>query len=149
MPELQITETRSTGIEVVQSFFDALRAKQLDRALEHLSEDIIYENAPLPTDHGKAAVERKLRAFQRMATRESDIREHNIAERGSIVLSERTDIIRGRMLDLEFWVCGTFEVRDGKIVNWRDRYDFAAIMLQVLMSPLRTLLRARSRPKAD
>ena len=24
-----------------------------------------------------------------------------------------------------FWVCGTFEVHDGRITVWRDRFDFA------------------------
>ena len=23
-----------------------------------------------------------------------------------------------------FWVCGTFEVHDGQITLWRDRFDF-------------------------
>jgi limonene-1,2-epoxide hydrolase len=42
-------------------------------------------------------------------------------------------------------VCGTFEVRDGKIVLWRDRFDVGAFLFQLMTSPLRRFLRARYR----
>jgi limonene-1,2-epoxide hydrolase len=38
-------------------------------------------------------------------------------------MTERTDsIIIGRFR-AEFWVCGVFEVHDGKITLWRDYFD--------------------------
>lgn len=41
----------------------------------------------------------------------------------SSVLTERTDsIIIGRF-QAHFWVCGVFEVIDGKITLWRDYFD--------------------------
>jgi limonene-1,2-epoxide hydrolase len=122
MTELQGSATTATGsaIGVVESFFEALRAFDVARAMSFLDDRIVYQNYPFPPARGTAQVERTLRAFARVATM-FDVRMHHIAERDGIVLTERTDIIRGPALDLEFWCCGTFEVRDGKIVLWRDR----------------------------
>ena len=39
------------------------------------------------------------------------------------VLTERTDVLVWHRLRVEFWVCGTFELRDGKILVWRDYFD--------------------------
>jgi limonene-1,2-epoxide hydrolase len=143
-PELRIKANQPTGIQVVESFFEALQTVDFERALALLSDDIEYQNVPLPTNYGKAQVERTLRSFMRIAN-EFEVRMHNIAERGGIVLTERTDILRGPFVDLRFWVCGTFEVRDGKIVLWRDRFDVGAFLFQLLTSPLRRFLRARYR----
>lgn len=129
-----------SGIRVVQDFLGALEALELERALGMLGDDIVYQNVPLPPDRGRAQVERTLRLFTRFANH-FEVRMHHIAERDGVVLTERTDVIRGPGLDLEFWCCGTFEVRDGKIVVWRDRFDTAAVTAQLLTSPLRKLAR--------
>jgi limonene-1,2-epoxide hydrolase len=132
----------ASPIAVVESFFRALEALDLPRALEHLGDDVVYQNYPLPPDRGRAAVERTLRLFARVCDH-FEVRMTHIAERDGVVLTERTDVIRGPGLDLELWVCGTLEVRDGKIVLWRDRFDTAGFALQLLASPARWLLRRR------
>ena len=54
-----------------------------------------------------------------------DVKIHRIATEGSAVLTERTDVmIFGAVRSLQFWVCGVFEVRDGRITLWRDYFDF-------------------------
>jgi limonene-1,2-epoxide hydrolase len=77
-----------------------------------------------------------------------DIRMHHIAERGGVVLTERTDSMRSDWLDVSFWACGTFEVRDGKIALWRDHFDVGSVALNFLTGPLRALLRPRTSPSA-
>jgi limonene-1,2-epoxide hydrolase len=57
------------------------------------------------------------------------------------VLTERVDILTGPFVHFEIWVCGTFEIRDGKITLWRDYFDLASATLQLVTSPLRKLLR--------
>jgi len=131
---------------VVEAFFAALVADDYPRALAFCADDIEYQNVPFPRDHGKAAVERTLRQFQRLAP-ELTVTIHNIAERDGVVLTERTDTLRGPWIDLDFWVCGTFQLRGGKIVLWRDHFDLATMTWQTLTSPVRRLLRARSRPQ--
>jgi limonene-1,2-epoxide hydrolase len=132
---------------VVEALLSALCSGDLDGALALLADDIEYQNVPLPRDLGKAQVERTLRQFQRL-TPTFDVTVHHIAERDGFVLTERTDYLRGPWLDLGFWVCGTFQVRDGKIVLWRDYFDLATLAWQALTSPFRRLLRARSTPEA-
>ena len=50
---------------------------------------------------------------------------HHIAADGPVVLTERTDVLGVGPVRAAFWVCGTFEVHDGRITVWRDRFDFA------------------------
>ena len=150
-PKTQTSPSSNANIRVVQQFLDALSAFDIDRALTMIGDDIVYQNVPLPPDRGRAQVERTLRLFMRFA-RETEIRVHHIAEQDGFVLTERTDLIRGPALDLAFWCCGTFEVRNGKIVLWRDRFDTAEVTLQLLTSPLRRLARGLGilgRPGAD
>ena len=49
---------------------------------------------------------------------------HRIAADGAAVLTERTDALIFGPLRLQFWVCGVFEVHDGRITLWRDYFDF-------------------------
>jgi limonene-1,2-epoxide hydrolase len=52
-----------------------------------------------------------------------EVKFHRIAADGSAVLTERTDAIVIGKLRLQFWVCGVFEVHDGRITLWRDYFD--------------------------
>src|SRR5439155_1009498 len=82
------------------------------------------QNVPFPADHGKAAVRRTFTAFGRFVT-SFDIQMRNIAARDGVVLTERVDVLTGPLLYLDLWVCGTFELRDGKIAVWRAYFDLA------------------------
>ncbi|MDB4986754.1 MAG: hypothetical protein JWN04_1932 [Myxococcaceae bacterium] len=141
MPTHAISHIESSGIALVESFLEALKANDLERALAFLADDVVYQNVPLPPDRGKPRVRRTLQALMGLVS-EFDVRMINIAEHDGVVLTERTDILRGPWLDLEFWVCGTFEIREGKIVLWRDRFDVGGFVFQLAVSPLRRLLRA-------
>src|SRR5690349_10147561 len=95
--------------ETVAAFLKALERSDLDGALALADEGIVYQNVPLPPARGKAAVEKQLRAmFKRFTGFEVRIR--HIASDGEVVLTERTDVLRARRFEAEFWVCGTFEV---------------------------------------
>jgi limonene-1,2-epoxide hydrolase len=134
---------KSKNIEIVESFLRAMEAQDVERALTLLSDDVVYQNVPFPADRGKPAVVRTLEAFGRFVTG-FEVQMLNIAERDGVVLTERVDVLRGPMLYLDIWVCGTFEVRDGKITLWRDYFDVASASLKLLASPMRAFMRARS-----
>ena len=53
-----------------------------------------------------------------------EVKIHRIAADGAAVLTERTDALIVGPLRLQFWVCGVFEVHDGRITLWRDYFDF-------------------------
>lgn len=130
---------QSPGIQVVVSFLDAMARMDTEAVLALMTDDIVYQNVPLPPDRGKAKVARTLRSFEKVMT-EFRYEMLHVAETDGVVLTERIDVLRGPLLDLRFWVCGTFEIRDGKIALWRDRFDVASFALQLLTSPLRRTL---------
>ena len=59
---------------------------------------------------------------------------HNMTENDGVVLTERTDILSGPGVHLEFWVCGTFVVQNGRITVWRDYFDMLTVLGQVAKS---------------
>ncbi|MCU1278370.1 MAG: Limonene-1,2-epoxide hydrolase [bacterium] len=131
-------DTAAADIAVVESFFEALRTQDLERAFALLSDDIVYQNVPFPADHGKPAVMRTLKAFGIFVSG-FDVQMRNIAARDGVVLTERLDILSGRLVYLDLPVCGTLEVRDGKITLWRDYFDLASAAGKLMVSPLRSL----------
>ena len=114
-------------IAVVQRFLDALRRLDTPGALALMADDVVYHNVSLPQARGKDAVTRQLGMFERYVA-EFDVIVHHIAADGDVVLTERTDVLRVGPVRSEFWVCGTFEVRDGLIVLWRDYFDWANLL---------------------
>jgi limonene-1,2-epoxide hydrolase len=96
---------------------------------------IIYQNLPLPPARGRAAFERQMRWFDRYVSG-FEARIHAIAADGPTVLTQRTDVIEMGRMRATFWVCGTFEVRNGKVALWRDYFDYADVTIAFLKSAL-------------
>jgi limonene-1,2-epoxide hydrolase len=126
-------------MEVVQSFLSALERGDREAAFSLLAEEVVYQNVPFPADRGKPAVLRTFARFEKVMT-SFRVEMKNIAQNGDIVLTERVDVLDGPMLHLDIWVCGTFEVKDGKITLWRDYFDLAEVTGKLLASPFRKLL---------
>jgi limonene-1,2-epoxide hydrolase len=129
----------ASPIDVVQSFLRAMEAQDRELATSLMADDIVYQNVPLPANRGKPAVIRTLKAFERFVT-SFEVRMKNIAERDGVVLTERVDILKGPWVHLDIWVCGTFEVKNGKITLWRDYFDLAEATGKLLLGPVRKLL---------
>lgn len=132
--------TASESQRVVEAFLDHLEAGRLDEALGLLADDVVYENVPFPPARGKLATERTLRQFLTLFDT-FRVTMHAIAANDGVVLTERTDVLSGKVFHLDIWVCGTFVVRDGKITVWRDRFDLVQSTVQFFTGPLRKLLR--------
>ncbi|MFC5728039.1 MULTISPECIES: limonene-1,2-epoxide hydrolase family protein [Nocardioides] len=113
-----------TEIDVVEAFLSRLEALDVEGALNLCSEDVYYQNVPLPGARGKEAVGKQLGTLARFGGG-LRVETRNIAANGPIVLTERVDTLTRGSFAMDFWVCGTFEVRDGKIVLWRDYFDWA------------------------
>jgi limonene-1,2-epoxide hydrolase len=139
-PQTQPSSRSSESpISVVEAFLGAFEAKDFDRVVALLADDVVYQNVPFPADRGKPAVIRTLKMFEKVVTK-FEVRMKNIAAQGGTVLTERVDVLSGPLLYLDIKVCGTFEVRDGKIVLWRDYFDLAETTAKLLVSPLRRFL---------
>jgi limonene-1,2-epoxide hydrolase len=111
-----------TPIEVVEAFLHALETFDVEASVALLDPDVVYQNVPFPPARGRDAVAKQLLGFKRFA-KAFEVRMHNISADGPVVLTERTDVITIGRVPGAFWVCGTFEVHDGRITLWRDRFD--------------------------
>lgn len=135
------TETRvTTETDVVTRFLAALERLDVDAALELLDPDVEYQNVPFPPARGIDQVARQLRMLDRYCNA-FEARTHHIAANGPVVLTERTDVIGIGRVRAEFWVCGTFEVYDGRITVWRDRFDVVDVTRGFVTGSIRALLR--------
>ncbi|WP_156688982.1 limonene-1,2-epoxide hydrolase family protein [Mycobacterium sp. Marseille-P9652] len=118
----EVTATTTSNTRVVEGFLNALQDADYDAADAALDENLVYENVGLPTIHGRA---RAMNLFRRMYGRMAfEVKIHRIAADGAAVLTERTDALIVGPLRLQFWVCGVFEVHNGRITLWRDYFDF-------------------------
>lgn len=119
-PTAELTSIENT--RTVEAFLTALQDQDFDTADAALADDLVYQNVGLPTIHGRSTA---MRLFRRMQGRAGfEVKIHRIASDGDAVLTERTDALVFGPLRFQFWVCGVFEVRDGRITLWRDYFDF-------------------------
>jgi limonene-1,2-epoxide hydrolase len=111
---------------VVRAFFAALEDRAIKQALDLADPRIVWRNTSLPTMRGKV-VAWLLKGMDRdwMGFR-ADF--HHIAASGDVVLTERTDYLRIGPLEIDFWVCGTFELKDGRIVLWHDHFSWGNVL---------------------
>lgn len=122
----------SGDIDVVRAFIKALGTLDIDEALGYLADKVEYQNMPLPAVHGHKSVRRILSPMTRCTAFEVTMR--HIATNGRAVLTERTDAIFLGPVRIPFQVCGTFEVRDGKITVWRDTFDWASAVVNIVIA---------------
>jgi limonene-1,2-epoxide hydrolase len=122
----QPTDQRTISSQIdnahtVEVFLAALQDQDIDAAGAVLDEHLVYQNVGFPTIRGRA---RAMKLFRGMEGRAGfEVKTHRIAVNGSTVLTERTDALVFGRVRLQFWVCGVFEVTDGRITLWRDYFD--------------------------
>ena len=109
-------------VEVVNAFIAGIVAMDFDGALAYATDDIVYDNVPLPTVTGHDGVRSFLEPLV-AGLDEMEFVVHRQIAVGNTVVNERTDRFRAgdRWIDLP--VAGVFEVTDGKVSLWRDYFD--------------------------
>lgn len=109
--------------QVVTAFCEAFEKGSIDEVMQYVDDDCEYHNIPLEPIRGAAAIRKALEGFGQML---GSIRFEVLHQVGSggVVMNERVDHFsppnRPRY---GLPVTGVFEVRDGKIVAWRDYFD--------------------------
>ncbi len=116
------TEAEADNIATVEKFLFALRGPDLDTAGALIDENIVYQNVGLPTVRGRQRTIKMFRVLDRPSFG-FDVAIHRTAADGAVVLNERTDVLVIGPVRVQFWVCGVFEVHDGRITLWRDYFD--------------------------
>ena len=112
----------ATAGDVVRGFCAAIDRKDLAEVESLLDENVVYHNVGSAPAVGReaslAAVKFQFDMFDPIA-----FRIRNLAEDGDTVLTERVDEITANGVTAPVPVMGTFEIRDGRIVQWRDYFD--------------------------
>ena len=112
----------ATAGDVVREFCAAIDRKDLAKVESLLDENVVYHNIgsepAVGRDASLAAVKFQFDMFDPIS-----FRIRNLAEDGDTVLTERVDEVTANGVTAPVPVMGTFEVRDGHIVQWRDYFD--------------------------
>lgn len=137
MTEKDVDQDAST---TVREFFTALELGAVSEALELVHPDIVWKNTSLPDVRGYDRVAKLLRGLNREQFGfAADM--HHIAAQGDIVLTDRTDVLRFGPVRISFWVTGTFELRDGRIILWHDHFSWENFLCGTVVGLVRTVLR--------
>lgn len=125
-----MASTRKSKVEsiakpdaIVTRFLHAIADRDYATMAALLDPDLVYTNVSLPTIRGG---EKVARLFEQGLSRGGGfgVKIHSIAVNDDTVLTERTDLLKVGPFQMCFWVCGTFRVQDGRIVLWRDYFDW-------------------------
>jgi limonene-1,2-epoxide hydrolase len=122
MTEQSTAISTDTPAATVEKFLYAMHDKDLDTAAALLDDNVIYQNVGFSTIRGARGTMKVLAGLQRPSVG-FDVKFHRVATEGDTVLTERTDALMVGRVRLNFWVCGVFEVHDGRITLWRDYFD--------------------------
>ncbi|MGQ0824307.1 MAG: SgcJ/EcaC family oxidoreductase [Actinomycetota bacterium] len=120
----------SDAIEIVREFCRAWEKGDIDALMDFFSDDAVYHNIPVDPTVGTDAIRAMISMFTTDVQR-IEFRIRNISADGDVVLTERVDVFVLPTKTIELPVMGTFEVRDGKIVAWRDYFDLQQYMTQL------------------
>jgi limonene-1,2-epoxide hydrolase len=119
-------------IDIATTFFGHWTADRIEDALAMLSDDVLYDNVPLPNTIGRDNVRKFHKDFGVGTAFRVDWAVTNIAASGNLVLNERLDVFThesGAKITLP--VMGTVTVENGEITVWRDYFDLADFERQV------------------
>lgn len=132
-----LTEPRS----VVEQFFTYCSNLDFESAFSLISDDCVYQNMPFHTARGKQKIMRDLNAMGKYMTK-FEVDMIHIAANDDVVLTERIDTLAGKFFSADLKLMGAFVVRDGKITEWRDYFDWTASTGLFIKSMFRKMLPA-------
>ena len=110
-----------TPAELVREFCGVWERGELGRLGDFVAEDAVFHMLPLEPTRGLAAIREECRKLDELGRVRIEIR--HLAAAGSVVFTERLDHLRKPDHSGALPVVGVFEVRDGRIVAWRDYFD--------------------------
>ena len=117
-------------LQTVRAFSDAMEKMRFDEGLRYAAEDIEYINSPETHATGHAGIREVLEPFFAPIEENEFILKRQI-ESGNQVVLERLDRHRVGTEWFELPVTGVYEVQNGKIVYWREYFDFNTIVSEM------------------
>ena len=117
--------------DIVNLFISKIESRELDAALEHVSDDCYYDNVPIGDMNGK---EDMLQFLRGLLKGEGPVEFEVVRQTcsGNTVMNERLDRFNtasGRSIEIP--VMGVFEVNEGLITFWRDYFDNGMFLRQL------------------
>ncbi len=113
-----------SNADIINGFMKAWGDLDLDKIMDHFTEDATYANVPMGPPHvGKEAIRTFIEGFMGTTTEITFIVHHQVEGADGIVMNERTDILQMGENRVELPVMGVFEFEGGKISAWRDYFD--------------------------
>ena len=116
-------------LDVVHAFIEALERNDIPAALQYVDPACEYDNVPAGKVYGHEGITGILGPMFARCT-EISWPIHREAVSGNVVFNERTDRFKMEFGWIELQVTGVWEVRDGKIVLWRDYFDMSSYLKQ-------------------
>lgn len=109
---------------LILQFLQALTTNNADELITYFDAEGMYQNMPLPPAYGREAVYVTLSALLGVMSIDA-VETYHIASGNGFVYAERIDVLTalptGKTFPLP--VLGVFQLREGKIVGWRDYFD--------------------------
>ncbi len=131
LQQLRTMSEATNAEETVNTFISKIEARDLDAALEHVSEDCYYDNVPIGDMTGRSDMHQFLSGLlQGEGPVEFEVVRQTCT--GNTVMNERLDRFNtasGRTIELP--VMGVFEVNEGLITFWRDYFDNGMFLRQI------------------
>ena len=116
----------ATAESIVRDFLGAWPRRDLVELMSYFAPDAVYHNVPVAPCVGAAAIRETFAGF--LASMPGIVLDVvNLVANGPLVMAERIDrfvMPNGHRFDLP--VTGVFEVRDDKIVAFRDYFNLAS-----------------------
>jgi limonene-1,2-epoxide hydrolase len=112
---------------IIRDFCAAWSRLDTDELVSYFTEDGVYYNMPTQPVSGHEALTKFIGGFIANWDK-TDWKVLNLLADGDVVMVERLDctIADGKPVDLPCF--GIFEMRDGKIAEWRDYFDMATFV---------------------
>lgn len=109
---------------LIKELVAAFNSKDIDAIMGFFSSDAVYHNMPSEPINGAEAIRHSIEGYVNPAE-SLDWEIINMAQTGFTVLTERIDRFEVNGKSIRLPVMGAFDVRDGKIIAWRDYFDLA------------------------
>jgi len=133
-PHAQGSTAATDKVRVVQNFLAACERLDYDAALALCADDVVWINAPVTSAKNKRQLEKAMRSMFGDVTL-FRVEDMEIYERpDGVVFTDRFDVIEGGGLKMRIAVQGDFEVKDGLVTRWVDRFSWSDSTRQVLRS---------------
>ncbi len=121
------------NLEIVAGLMRSFEEQDLEKTLSFFNEDAVWTNIPMETPAvGIDAIRKALGAFG-FTPEAVEFVIHNTTENPdtNVVMNERTDRFKVEKGWLAIRVVGVFEIKNGKVQEWRDYFDMAEFQKQL------------------